>query len=763
MDNLQNLDWDKTLSKLQSFATTQMARDFLAQTSPFSNPKSAQEQLDEIKEALQLVEINLRPNLEGLDSFQVWYDRLTKKATLKVSELLDVKKFCFDVVSVHKALMQIDGAWVKKSLKSLMESRKILSAIDQLISADGEIRSDASETLFNLFNEKKQLEKNIRQTLDRIVKSYQMESLLQDKYVTNREGRWVLPIKSGKQHDIEGIIHDSSQTKQTVFMEPQDIIPVNNRLRDVEIQIEKEVQKLLTQLSNFLSSQCSEFSQSQITLLMFDLRMAQAQFTSKIKGHFFEFNDKHFKLNDVRHPLLVLQSNMNVVPNTVKFEENKKILILTGPNAGGKTILLKAIGLCAHMARCGLPLPCGFGSTLPFFTKIYVAIGDTQNVDQHLSTFAAHLKTLTEATEARGSNQLILVDEICGSTDPEEGAALSKAFIDHYASNKVYGIVTSHLGPLKQIWPDSSSIICGSMEYDKNPTYKLFMGIHGRSYAIKTAKSVGVPLSILDKALEYLSPESRNKEIQMDEIESYKNQLLELTKKLTLENEIVEQQREKYKKLIVKFEAEKQIWIQKSIERAEKKIEKLIEEMKSEKSISLNKLKLELPQIIKYTPSEDIIASEKDFIEKVVPGTSVFIQSLNQDGIVQGIPNSKGEVPVLSKSMRVQIHWKDLTPKKVLSSVQTYAHKTSDAIPLQKEELQIDLRGLTSDDAIIKLERALDKAVRNQADKIKIIHGHGSNALKKSVRSYLSRSLYIQKWQAGSETEGDGITWAELA
>ncbi len=763
MDSLQNLDWDKTLLRLKGFATCEKAVDSLEQTSPFSNPQNAMLQLGEIKEALELAELGHRPPVDSLNMFQTWYERLTKQATLKIPELIDVKRFCYDLIGVQKALGQIDGTWSRHYLKNLMECKKVLSAIDQLISAEGEIRSDASETLFNLFNEKKQLEKNIRSTLDRIVKSHQMESLLQDKYVTNREGRWVLPVKSGRQHDLEGIIHDASQTKQTVFMEPQEIIPVNNRLRDVEIQIEKEVQKLLTQLSKFLSTLVNDFELSCETLLNFDIRMAQAQFSQKIKGNFFEFDDEHFEMHEIKHPLLVLQENLKVVSNSVTFDQNKKILILTGPNAGGKTVLLKAIGLCAHMARCGLPLPCGLGTKLPFFTKIYVAIGDTQNVDQHLSTFAAHLKTLTQATEARGSNQLILVDEICGSTDPEEGAALSKAFIDHYSSNEVFGVITSHLGPLKQIWAESSPVICGSMEYDRNPTYKLFMGIHGRSYAIKTAKTVGVPESIVAKAIEYMSPETQKKESQMDEIESYKQQLIDLKNKLSVENEVVEQQKEKYKKLLLKFEVEKQNWIQKSVERAEKKIEKIIDEMKAEKSANFNKLKSELPQIIKYSPSEELIQSEKDFIEKAPPGSTVFIQSLGQDGIIQGTPNAKGEVPVLSKSMRIQMHWKELTPKKNLASVQYHAKRPSEATPLQEEELQIDLRGLPVDDAIIKLERALDKAVRDQIDRVKIIHGHGSNALKKSVRAYLSRSLYIQKWQAGNEVEGDGLTWADLA
>ncbi len=762
--DLENLDWDKTLSRIQSLATSNFARTEIQNTRPHERQEQATQQLEEIKDALELVTLGQRPSVDSLNNFNSWYDRLTKKAVLKISEILDVKRFCFDSVSVQRALGQSSGPWAKKSYREIMDSKKILSAIDQLITPEGEIRSDASETLFGLFNEKKQLEKNIRMTLDKLVKSHQMESLLQDKYVTNREGRWVLPIRSGKQHDIEGIIHDSSQTKQTVFMEPQEIIPINNKLREVEFGIEKEVQKLLTQLSQFLSSNTVDFDTTFKVLLNFDIRMAQASFAKKIDGHFFKFNNDSFSLMDVRHPLLVLQEQVKVVPNTVRFDKNKRILILTGPNAGGKTVLLKAIGLCAHLARCGLPIPAGKDSEIPFFSKIYVAIGDTQNVDQHLSTFASHLKTLTEATKAHGSDQLILVDEICGSTDPEEGAALSKAFIDHYADQGVFGIITSHLGPLKQIWAESSPIVCGSMEYDKNPTYKLFLGIHGRSFAIKTAKNVGVPESIIEKALSYLSPETRKKEGQLDEIETYKTQLLEVREKLAHELQIAEENKEKHMRLLHRLESEKTAILQKSVERAEKRIEKIIEEMKLEKSANLNKLRAELPQIVKSTPSEDTISDEKEFAEKLPPGSTCFILSLNQDGIIQGVLNNKGEVPVLSKSMRIQVHWKDIIPKKqpTNSAAISANSRLSEAVPLPKEELEIDLRGLNADEAVTKLERILDKAVRDQLDKVKIIHGHGTNVLKKSIRSYLSRSLYIQKWQVGTDLEGDGVTWAIL-
>jgi DNA mismatch repair protein MutS2 len=301
------------------------------------------------------------------------------------------------------------------------------------------------------------------------------------------------------------------------------------------------------------------------------------------------------------------------------------------------------------------------------------------------------------------------------------------------------------------------------MEYTDHPTYKLFMGIHGRSFAIKTAKTVGVPESVIQKAMGYLSQESRVREEKLDEIDQYREKIVELSKKLELESVMAEQQKNKYKEVLKKFETEKNHHIQKAIERAESKIEKIIEEFRANPSVS--KVKAQFPEIMKSTGQAPAAASVEEFAKQYVAGTSAYIVSLGQDGIIQGQPNSKGEVPVLSRSMRLQIHWKDLRPAQT-PQVQpaSYAQRfLKQSLP--KDEMEVDIRGMSTDQAVEELEKAFDKALQEQVDRIKIIHGHGTETLKKSIRKYLSRSVYIQKWHAGNEVTGgdDGITWAELS
>lgn len=758
----KNLDWFDTLEKIKNYTTSNTAKELISKTTAFRTREDALKQARDILDAKSVVTLDFRPNLDSLDVFYSWFERLKRKAVLKTTEFQEVRSFCFDIFNLQKTLSQSSNDWITASLSQLMDTSKIHSAIDQIITFDGNIRSDASETLHNLFNEKKNLERQIRSTLDKFVKTHEMENLLQDRYVTNREGRWVLPIRSGKQHQFDGIIHDSSQTKQTVFMEPKEIIVINNRLKEVEGEIEKEIERLLTQLTHFVAGYSDELSRAYIKMLECDQRLAQAQFALKTNAHLFEFSDDTFFLKEVRHPLLSFQNIKEVISNNVEFDEGKRVLILSGPNAGGKTVLLKAIGLTCHMARCGLLVPASSDSKIPFFNTIFVAIGDTQSVDEHMSTFAAHLNTLTQALSAKGKDNLILVDEICGSTDPEEGAAIAKSFIEHYAENNVYGIITSHLGPLKQIWPKESPILCGSMEFTDHPTYKLFMGIHGRSFALKTAKAAGVPETVIQKAMSYLSTDTRVREEKLNELDQYKEKVVELSRKLELDTQMMEIEKNKYKDVLKKFESEKAHHVQKAIERAEKKIEKIIEDFRANPNVS--KVKAQFPEIVKSTGATQAISTIEEFTRQFPPGSTAFLTNLGQDGIIQGLPNSKGEVTVLSKSMRLQVPWKDIRSANSPNIQHPTQQQKKTKIKLPQDEISIDIRGMSSDQAIEELEKAFDKALQEQVDRVKIIHGHGTEALKKSVRKYLSRSVYIQKWQAGSElSHDDGFTWADLS
>lgn len=774
------LDWNEILKNIQGFATSGSARMSIGSLQPLGSADAAKLSVNEIFDGVELVQTGTRPFMESLDLYEPWFTRVKKNAVLKTLEIKDVRSFCLEVLALREVAQTVSNSFCQNLVENLMEASEPLSAIDQILTPRGDIRSDASETLYKLFREKENLTRQIESTLDKTVHAHDMQSMLQDKYVTTREGRWVLPIRSGMQHYVPGVIHGSSQTKQTVYMEPEQIIPMNNRLRQVEVEIEDEIERLLTELSNYLHSLASAFAATRDLLEKADTVLAKAQWSLRISAQDFSFTDGKMFLNEVRHPLLVL-AGRNVVSNSVQLTPEKSILLLSGPNAGGKTVLLKAIGLAAQMSRCGLPICAGENSELPFFREIQIGIGDSQSVGAELSTFAAHLKVLEHAAKLSGPSNLILVDEICGSTDPEEGSALARAFIETFSQHDVFGVITSHLGPLKAGWRPEDRVLNGSLEYDGKsgrPTYQYLQGVPGDSLAIQTAKRVGVPREIIDRSMELLSPETRTRLSGIEELDQLKADINVLREHLKKEQQRAKFEKEKYESLSQKIQKEKEDLLAKAVRQAEKKIEELISQAKVEQTFkrhtALQEIKQELPEIVKSRPGTSVPSgaeSAEDFGRKYPPGTKVFVPSLNQDGLIQSTPNSKGEVMILSNSIRLTLPWSELKPPQraqnptaglVRRSVGSGGSPVT--VALVEAEKTVDLRGQTVEEAISNLEIELDNSATRKEDRIKIIHGHGTETLKKAVRTYLSRSVYVKKWKAGSaEQGGDGITWAELS
>ncbi|MFN9066408.1 MAG: endonuclease MutS2, partial [Bdellovibrionales bacterium] len=694
-----------------------------------ANPKEAALQCLEIEEAFQIISSGVRPHMQSLDLYPNWILPLKKRSVLKTLELKDVRFFCLEALALKETLKDQTTNWSKGLISQMMEPAEPLSAIDQIITPQGDIRNDASEKLYQLFTEKERLAREVQNTMDRIVRDHQVENMLQDKFVTTREGRWVIPVRSGMQHFVPGVIHGSSQTKQTVFMEPEKVIPMNNRLRQIEVEMEEEIERILTQLSEYLHGLSLGFEQTYMVMVSTDIRLAQAQFSSQIQASPPKFSEDHLSLEEVRHPLLQL-SGKKVIPNRVTLDKNKKILILSGPNAGGKTVLLKSIGLAAQMSRCGLPICAAPGSVLPFFSDLVVAIGDSQSVDENLSTFAAHLKLLDEAAQKKGSHVLILIDEICGSTDPEEGSALARAFIEEFENNDVFAILTSHLSPLKTGWTEKSKVLNGSLEFNTElgrPTYQFLAGIAGDSLALQTAGRVGVNPELIKRAKEYLSPVSQKRLENLNEVEKLKKDLVELQKVWRAESLQVQKMKSDLEIKIKKFEEEKSRALDKELKKAEKKVEEAISHARVEDTFkkyrNLGEIKSALPEIVKATPfsMESKLSTAEDFANKFPPGSKVYVPSLNQDGIVQSAPNSKGEVLILSNSIRLQLSWFELKPPgqaqnptaKIVRGSSTFTAS------LVSDDRTLDLRGKSVEEALEDLEVCLDQSATHKQDRIK--------------------------------------------
>lgn len=774
MFEIKNLDWLEILEKTKSFATSENARNIISVTKPHNTVAAAEKSFYEIDSAVAVISSGVRPHMQSLDLYELWISRVKKNAILKNLELKDIRSFCLEVLALHEALKTQDTAWAADQLEQLMHAEEPLSAIDNLLTPSGEIRMDASEKLYKLSKEKESLGRQIQNQMDKLVKDNKVEHMLQERYVTTREGRWVIPVKGGMQHFVPGIIHASSQTKQTVYMEPEVVIPLNNRLRQIEVEIEDEIERLLKEISDYMTTLTSDFDKSKERLEYCDVLFSKAQLSTLLEAQVCKFDDTEIELKDLGHPLLKLYGK-KIITNTVNMDREKHILILSGPNAGGKTVLLKSIGLAAQMARCGFPICAAAGSKIPFFKQIITAIGDSQSVDEDLSTFAAHLKILDGASQLKGLQNLILIDEICGSTDPEEGSALARAFIEKYAQSQVFGVITSHLSPLKMGWKETDPILNGSLQYDTNlgrPTYQFLSGVPGESLAIQTAKRVGVSEDIVQVALQNMTPEARARISKMSELEELKKDLMTLQEALKKQSRKALDLQKEFETKIENFEREKDNKLNQALKNASKHVDEAIASAKAgtvlDKHRQLQEIKYNLPEIVKAKPATTNptqIQNAEEFAKKFPPGSKVFVPSLNQDGIIQSAPNAKGEVLVLSQSLRLQLPWSDLKPAQKASNPTASLVRSRGQIQVSfaDSDRTLDLRGKTVDEAISQLEVALDRATELSEDRLKIIHGHGTEALKKSIRTYLSRSVYVKKWKAGNtETGGDGVTWVEL-
>lgn len=771
MSNLETLDWPKITRHLSSFATSGEGQDLLLKTAPLDSEELAVENFKVIAEAQNLLALGERPFMESLDLYHSWFHRLEKQSQLKPLELKDIRLFFMEAMALKKVTKGANpGGWAQKIADDLMEIKGPLAAIEHLITPQAEIRMDASETLYRLHNEKKNQIQKIQSSLNHLVKSHENETILQDKFVTNREGRWVVPIKSGMRHEISGIIHATSASKQTVFMEPQEVVPLNNQLKKIEAEIEEEIEQLLNQISQYLYTQLTDIIFTRELMLECDVRFAQAQFSITLNAKPVKFSTENVELNNVRHPLMVINGE-KVIPNTVRLTPKERILLLSGPNAGGKTVLLKCFGLAAQMASCGLPICADETSTLPFFKTIIVAVGDSQSVDSQMSTFMGHLKTLNEACSAEGLHSLVLIDEICGSTDPEEGAALARGFINYYAKQGIYGIITSHLGPLKTGWSEDSGVVNGSMEYNRDTgtsTYHFIKGVPGQSLAFSTAKRVGIVKEVFEFAQKYLSPETRKRFETLDEIEKIKDQLNQVRDDLKIKIQETESEKLAFKKKLLEFEADREKLLRSEVKKVK---DMLLEESKKSNVQKLftdherrSSILLDFPEVIKAPNKDEDLTLEK-FTKAFPPGSVVYSSSLQRDAIVQGQANKQGEVPILAGSMRLVVFWEDLKPpKKAANPLSKRTFQNQVHVDLSDKGDTLDVRGKNVQTAIEELEKFLDKATTQRMDRVKVIHGHGSEALKKSIRSHLSRSVYVNRWSSSQETTGDdGTTLIHIA
>jgi len=682
-------------------------------------------------------------------------------------------------------------AHVLSPLHSTTSLRGILRAIEGAIQADGSMKDTASPELRRLTHQAQDLKQEMRQRLEQILHSKRYEEVLQEAYFVQREGRYVVPVKADMRGRIPGILHDVSASGATIFLEPRELVELNNSIKVADLEIEREVHRILRELSGLVASKAEDIGRGIESLAECDVIRAKAEMSRRLKCNPVVLNEQgRVVLKQVRHPLLLIAKDQ-VVANDIHMDETIRVLVISGPNTGGKTVTLKIVGLFALMVRGGLHLPCASESEMALFTDLYADIGDAQDLSRDLSSFSAHMthmiRLLSEGAARPTSNDcsaprsLVLLDEPVTSTDPQEGAALAEALLCRLAELNMKVVATTHYGALKELAQTTSGFANASVEFDVEqlaPTYRLFIGLPGGSSALEIAGRLGMDHSILNDARKRLHADNQRLDELMADLQRKQRQLAEDTEKAQKARQEAEQAAREAQALraqLQEAEQEARRGIKKKIgeqfQRARAEVQATVDSLKREQKLTKAKeIRERLRELETLTREELAPAGKPIPLEQLGIGDTVEIVGLSMTGSLLEAPQGKkrvrvkvGEGEVLATvSNLVGLAGESVPAPPVAPSESTRRFSTGGGLGLD-EQTVLDVRGLAADEALDQVVAALDRATLSGAPYLRIIHGHGSGRLKSVLREYLKESPYVAGFRPGDRAEGgDGVTVAKL-
>ena len=791
------LEWPRLLEALAGHARSTMGAARCRALELATSLHDSQRRQQETTEMGQLQDAG-----EGLPSlaFPDIRDLLArgkKGAALEIQELRD----CAMVLGLLEESGRFVGrhqneapalASVAHALQSIGELRPVNAALDAAIHPDGSIKESATPELRRLTHQAQSLKQQMRRQVDQILHSRRYEDILQEQYFAQREGRYVIPVKADMRGRVPGIVHDVSSSGATVFLEPRELVELNNSIKVADLEIEREVRRILRKLSSLVAAQAEVVLAGLGALAELDGIAARASFGRQLKAHPVGLNDEgRVRLLQARHPLLVL-SKGEVVANDILLDESIQVLVISGPNTGGKTVTLKIVGLFALMVRAGLHLPCDAESEMAFFSDVYADIGDAQDLARDLSSFSAHMTQMIQLLDetdrqhrddehADPRQWLVLLDEPVTSTDPTEGAALAEALLCRLATLGMKVVATTHYGPLKALAHTMPGFANAAVEFDVatlSPTYRLFMGVPGGSSALEIAGRLGMDRALLNEARLKLQKDERAMETMLHDLQATQRQLandLARAVEARREAEQAEQRAKEQLAHLEETEREAQKGLKRKLSeqfsRARAEVQATVDAVKGEqKLIKAKAAKQRLFELEAQTRAELAPVGTPIPIEHLGVGDQVEISGLGMTGTLLESPQGKKRVRVkvgegellatvanLVGLARGQGALSKPTPS---SSPRLF---TPGGVLGLDEQTVVDVRGKAADEALDEVVAALDRATLAAVPFLRIIHGHGTGKLKATLREYLKDSPYVAGTRPGDRAEGgDGVTIATL-
>lgn len=786
---LKVLEYNKVIEIVANFAYSDMGKEKILSLVPMSDIEEIEEALRETSEAVSTI---LQKGRIPLDGFQDINNALRKARIgsiltpgdlLKIAQVLKVTERVKDYIR-EEGKHEHSCPIIKGLTELLVELPGLTKDIFNIVVSDDEICDHASPELFKIRKQINQKHNAIRDKLSHIVGSVHYQKYLQENIITIRGDRYVIPVKQEYRGNIQGLIHDQSSSGATLFIEPMSVVEMNNELKTLKIKEEQEIERILANYTIIVGNNYDAIYKNYQVLIKLDVIFAKGNYSIENHATKPKLNDQgYINLRRARHPLI---PKNEVVASDIYLGKDFDTLVITGPNTGGKTVTLKTIGLLCLMALAGFHIPVEEHSEVAVYNNIYADIGDEQSIEQSLSTFSSHMKNIIDILEKADDNSLVLFDELGAGTDPTEGVALAMAILDYLRMKGIKTVATTHYSELKEYALSMDRVENASVEFDVGtlkPTYKLLIGIPGKSNAFEISKRLGLSDSIIASAKKYVSLEDIRFEDILIDIDKKRKQIEEnqlaahsarLDAEILLKN-VMEKE--------AKLEVEKDRILTKAkeealsiIKDAKRQAEGVIDELKRiemeesherNRRIELNRgklkgyqEKLEVDLSISTMPRNSFSPPKE-----LRPGDPVHIVTLNQKGYVLSAPNDKQEVQVQAGIMKINVHISNLSkiqededPMK--DQLKRYSKCINKSIDINA---QLDLRGKLADESVLLTDKYLDDAYLANLKTVTIIHGKGAGILRKNIHNLLKKHIHVKEYRIGNFNEGgDGVTIVTL-
>ena len=783
---LKTLEYNKITDRLASHASSEPGIKLCRELQPMMDMDEINSALKQTSDAVSRIFRHGSISFAGLKDIRPLTKALEVGSALGMSELLDICSLLKVAAGARRYGVSEDEATDSLSglFNVIYDIADVRREIERCILSEDEIADDASAELKNIRRQMRICTERIRTELNSMLNGSD-RTYLQEAVITTRGGRYCIPVKAEYKSQVPGMVHDQSKAGSTFFIEPMSVVRLNNEIREYEVKESEEIAKILASLSAMAGNYTAELDADYDILSQLDFIFAKAKLSFEYKGSEPIMNTRgYINIRKGRHPLI---DSHKVVPIDVSIGDEYSELIITGPNTGGKTVTLKTIGLFSLLGQSGLHIPAADNSELTVFNDIFADIGDEQSIEQSLSTFSSHMKNIIEILAKADSNSLVLFDELCAGTDPTEGAALAISILTSLHKLRVTTVATTHYSELKIFALSTEGVQNACCEFDVAtlaPTYRLLIGIPGKSNAFAISGKLGLPQYIIDDAKKSLASEDvafedvisdlEKSRVTIEreklELEEYKKEVENLKNQLKAKNERLD---ERSDNILQKAREEASAILREAKETADDAIRKLnkanaagmsvTELEKQRQRIKDNINKVDKGRVLKsQAPARQHKASDFHI------GDRVHVASLNLDGTVHTLPNQKGELNVTIGIMNYNVNMSDLTIIEEASEMRKLKQKSSGIGKLKMSKTasispEINLIGMTSDEAIMTLDKYLDDAFLSHISPVRIVHGKGSGILRNAVHNYLKRQKHVKSFRLGSFGEGDyGVTIVEF-